>query len=193
MARPAARGCVHVSSHLPLPPGGVRKEFDEALREARLAEAARLDGIANIRDAQTLRLAALRDELRPLAAGEPRLAPFVQLSMMSEDPPRLWIDLVTSVAMEPGSRLYRLELDYPTGRVIVLETEDRDEMRRRVVQVLAHRVIERERAALGTLLSGDRSANRHSTAALILAWLAGFSLGVLALFTLGVWLAKPLI
>ena len=192
MTRPAARGA-RVTSYLPLPPAGVRKEFDDALRTARLAEAARLDAIAGIRDAQSLRLATLRDELRPLVAAEPRLVPFVQLALMTEDPPRLWIDLVTSVAMEPDTRLYRLELDYPTGRVIALETGDRDEMRRRIVAVLAHRVIERERAALGTIPVADSRRDRHSTAALILAWLAGFSLGVLALLTLGVWLSKSLI
>ena len=44
------------------------KDLDEALREARLREAAHFEAALDIRDAETLRLQVLKDELAPIVA-----------------------------------------------------------------------------------------------------------------------------
>ena len=44
--------------------------FTDALRKARLAEAARLDALQNVGDARGLRLAALRESLLPHLKGD---------------------------------------------------------------------------------------------------------------------------
>lgn len=180
-----------MSSSLPLPPSAVRTEFETALARARMAQSAQLDAIGDIRDAQSLRLTVLRDDLKPLVESEPRLSSFARLVLMTEDePPRLWIDLVTSVTMEARSRAYRIEVDYPDGRAVALESDDRGEVRRRIVELLAHRLIERERVTAARLPRGDSAKPASFNGVLLLAWLAGFTMGALALLAAGVALLK---
>ncbi len=160
-----------------------------ALRQARLAEAAHFEAVLDIRDAQTLRLQVLKDELAPDILANADAAAFVDLALVPGDPPRLWIDLITSVVMAPDPRTYRLVQDVPAGRQSLLETADRAEMIASIKQHIAHRLISRERektsaAPLKPMIAG------YSTGALILAWLSGFSIGALALFVAGILISR---
>jgi hypothetical protein len=160
-----------------------------ALRQARLAEAAHFEAVLDIRDAQTLRLQVLKDELSPVILANVEAASFVDLALVPGDPPRLWIDLITAVVMAPDPRTYRLVQDGPGGRETLLETGDRGEMVERVKQHIAHRLIALERDKIG--LAAPKSTHiGHSTAALVLAWLSGFSIGVLALFVAGILISR---
>ena len=160
-----------------------------ALRQARLAEAAHLEAVLEIRDAQTLRLQVLKDELVPVVRGDSEAASFVDLALVPGDPPRLWIDLITSIIMAPDPRTYRLLQDGQSGRRTLLETADRGEMIDRVKQHIAHRLIAREREKSAVALPQPRLAG-YSTGALILAWLSGFSIGVVALFLAGILISR---
>ncbi|MGE0007295.1 MAG: hypothetical protein AB7S92_17105 [Parvibaculaceae bacterium] len=154
-----------------------------------MAEAAHFEAVLDIRDAQTLRLQVLKDELAPLVLAHNEAASFVDLALVPGDPPRLWIDLITSIVMAPDPRTYRLVQDGQAGRLTLLETADSREMIERVKQHIAHRLIAREREKTGAGEPRPRLTG-HSTSALILAWLSGFSIGVLALFVAGVLLAR---
>src|SRR5262245_42341701 len=94
-----------------------RNELDGALRRARLAEAAHFEATLDIRDAQTLRLQVLKDELQPLVTSRPEAEAFFELALVPGDPPRLWLDFITSVVMAPDPRTYRLIEDSHAGRL----------------------------------------------------------------------------
>src|SRR5262245_4817522 len=163
--------------------------FEESLRRARLAQSAHFDALADIKDAQTLRLQALRDDLFPLVESNARLQDFVDLALIPGDPPRLWIDLVTYAVMGPEPRTYCLIQDHATGHESLFSSRDRSEMVKYIGERIANRLVERERML-------QPSNNRqlivgHSSAALLLAWLSGFSLGAFLLLILLVLLAKP--
>lgn len=162
-----------------------------ALRQARLAESAHFDAAADIRDAKSLRLNVLLDELRtPLAGLSRRSEGFIDPLVAPAEAPRLWIDMVAYVLMEPDPRTYRFQRDTAGGHEILLETRDRKEMRDRVIAYAAHRIVERERQFATDERARQPASRTYGGAALFLAWLAGFCLGALFLFALGVWLAK---
>lgn len=163
--------------------------LDGALRQARLAEAAHFEAVLDIRDAQTLRLQVLKDELAPAVLANVEAASFVDLALVPGDPPRLWIDLITSIIMAPDPRTYRLVQDGPGGRQTLLETADRVEMLDRVKQHIAHRLISREREKSGIKTQSPKVPG-YSNGALVLAWLSGFSIGALALFIVGILISR---
>lgn len=165
------------------------QDLSAALRQARLAEAAHFEAVLDIRDAQTLRLQVLKDDLKPLIAVNAEAASFVDLALIPGDPPRLWIDLITSIIMAPDPRTYRLVQDAPAGRQTLLETGDRKAMVEKVKQHVAHRMVSREREKVGIVASKPAIVG-HSTAALVFAWLSGFSIGVLTLFVAGILISR---
>ena len=170
------------------PEVGASRDLDEALRQARLKEAAHFEAALDIRDAETLRLQVLKDELAPIVASRREAEDFFDLALVPGDPPRLWLDFITSVVMAPDPRTYRLVQDSQAGRETLFETQDRGEMVGRIRQHMAHRLINRARhmarAPAGTARSG------YSAGALVLSWLSGFTLGVLALFVMGILLSR---
>jgi hypothetical protein len=103
-------------------------DLKQAMRQAHAAEAAHFEAVLAIRDAQTLRLQALKDDLLPVLAADPRARSLFDVVLMPGEPPRLWIDLVSSVAMEPNPQTYRLTQDRAGGRDLLFETADRSEM-----------------------------------------------------------------
>ncbi|MFO1090485.1 MAG: hypothetical protein U1E46_13010 [Hyphomicrobiales bacterium] len=160
---------------------GDDQDFAQALRRARLAQAAHFDALMDIRDAQTLRLKALRDDLEDVLKGRREgTNDFIDLALVPGDPPRLWIDLVTYVVMQPTPRSYRLLQDRQSGKEILFETEDRAAMLSRITEFVAHRLVDRERVLVAT--GGIKTEPGYSTAALILAWISGFAVGIVAFF-----------
>ncbi len=149
-----------------------------ALRQARLAEAAQAEAVAALRDAGSLRLQVLKDEMAGFQ--QP-----LELVVVPGETPRLWIDLITSVVMEPDPHTYRLVQD----RESVFETRDRAQMAETLKRHIAHRIIARERQVAG-LSRASLAAPGYSVAAVIFAWLSGFSLGALALLISVILLGK---
>lgn len=166
-----------------MPPGN--PDLTNLLRLARIAEAAHFDAALDIRDAKTLRLQVLKDDLAPILAANADAGRAFDLSLVPGDPPKLWIDLITAVVMEPDPRTYRLIRDTHTGRETVSETTDRAEIVEQIKVHMAHQLVARERR-LASVAPAKGGIAGHSSAALILAWLSGFSIGVLALFMIGI-------
>lgn len=151
-----------------------------AVRHARLTEAAYFDSVLTIRDAQTLRLQVLKDELLPLVASLKDQDPYIDLVVVPGDPPRLWVDPVSWVVMEPNPQTYRLVQDSQAGRQILLETPVRADMVERLKLHFAHRVVLRERQ-LNSPAGSVVSRAGYSGNALLFSWLSGFAMGALIL------------
>jgi hypothetical protein len=163
--------------------------FGDALRRARLAQAAHFDALMDIRDAQTLRLAALRDDLAQALKDRTVTQGFVDLALVPGESPRLWVDLVTYVVMEPSPRVYRVIQDRVSGKEVLFESTDRAAVAARILDLVANRLIDRERVLVAT--PGIKTQPGYSGAALALAWISGFAIGMMALF-LGFWVFTAL-
>ncbi|MCB1378937.1 MAG: hypothetical protein KDK89_11300 [Alphaproteobacteria bacterium] len=152
------------------------------LQAARQAEAAHFEALQGLRDSKSIRLQLLKDDLAPIVASSPEAADLFDLALVPGEVPKLWIDLITAVVMEPDHRTYRLIEDHQDGRDVVLESSDRAEMVARIRQLMAHRIVVRQRRAAAEV--PIPSSTGYSAGSVILAWLAGFSLGALALLAL---------
>lgn len=157
----------------------------QALRQARLAEAAHLDAILDLQSAEALRLQVLKDDIEAIVGGRPEARDIADLALVPGPPPRLWIDLVSYVLMAPDPRTYRFQQDVRTGHEILLETTNRQEMVESIIAYVAHRLVERQRYLAAPATAGGRPVPASGTGALVLAWLCGFALGVLALLIAG--------
>lgn len=159
----------------------VRQDRDglaEALREARLAEAAHFEAALDLRDSKTLRLQILKDELLPDLQGSAEAREIFDLTLLPGDPPKLWVDLTSYVVMEPDHRTYRVLQDRQDSRDILFEGIDREQAAAAVRRHMAHRMVARERLATAP---APFPGSGYSSATLILAWVSGFAFGALAL------------
>ena len=171
-----------------LPPGG---RLDAALRSARLAEAAHFEALMNIRDAATLRLQVLKDDLEPIVRARREADTFIDLALVPGSPPRLWIDMVSYVVMAPDPRTYRFCQDTTDGQKVLFETAERAETVERITAYIAHRVIDRQRHLVVPAGESWLAVRRtHGTPVLLLVWLSGFALGIVSLLLVAAWLDK---
>ena len=164
--------------------GGLRA----ALREARLSEAAHHEAVLSLRDSKSLRLQLLKDDLAPVVAATPEAAEVFDLALIAGEPPKLWIDLITYVVMEPDHRTYRIMEDRQNGREILFEGDDRAQAGEALRRHMAHRIIARQRQV--AVRTAPAMPASYSTGSVILAWLSGFSLGALALLGVAIYLEK---
>ena len=173
--------------------GDGHKQLDEAIAEARLNQHARFDAVREYLDSQTLRLEVLRLELADIVRDRREADGFIDLKLVAGDKPRLWIDMTAYVVMEPTPRHFRLVQDRRDSHAILFETDQREKMVSFVTSYIANRLVERDRALSPAIpyqqTSPQKQVERYSSAALILAWLSGFVLGVMGLFLFGIWYA----
>ena len=158
-----------------------RNALTTALKEARLAEAARFDAMVRVHDARTLRLEALRDSLLPELSGPPQLRDLFEINIQDGEMPRLWIDLISQVVMEPDPKSYRLLQAIENGRETLFETRDSEQMKRFLVRHIAHRAVAQERAMAGKSQAGSMQQRGFSLGELIYVWVTGVLFGVLGL------------
>jgi len=142
-------------------------EIGEELRRARNAEAAHFEAVAAFNDTKSLRLRALKDEFATAA---------FELALTPGETPRLWIDLVTSIVMEPDPKTYRVVQDGQN----LFETADRAEIVAWVRRFAAHRMIAQTRRSAKLRLSRVPGGG-YSLTSLLLAGASGFAIGAMAL------------
>lgn len=160
----------------------------DALRQARLAEAAHFEAALDLRDSKSIRLQLLKDELLPLVISSPTAADLFDLALIPGESPRLWIDLITFVVMEPDHRTYRLFQDRQNGREILFETASRPELVEAIKRQMAHQLVARQRQVASTPQIPAMAG--YSISALLLAWLSGFALGALILLAVAISLGR---
>ena len=160
--------------------------FDDVLKRARLAEAAHLDALEQIKDARTLRLQALRATIMPKLLGYADATTFLDLAVQPGETPRLWIDLISSVVVEPDTRNFRLQQEQDGSRVTLHEAADVDEMAGYVLRLIAHRVIAKQRATAAATRGPFLKEAGYSLGAMIYVWFTGLALGVLSLLIIAI-------
>ena len=159
----------------------------EELREARVAEAMHREALSAFHDSKSLRLSALKLEVDAAVAASPEARQNFDVALSPGDPPRLWLDSISFVEMEPDYRTYRLVQDTSGGREVVAESIDLKAMLEQVKRLLAFRVIARERQVAGNAPKSNLSGG-YSSSAVILAWLTGVALGALTLLGASIFL-----
>ncbi len=157
--------------------------LEEALQRARASQAEFLDARANVSDLRFLRLDALASGLAEITQGQEGLDVFMTLKAIPGDPPRLIVDSSSHVVMEPDPRTYMLIHDGPSERKVLCETENRREIEEKLVEYIAHRIIEHERAA-GEPAATPANVSKNNRLSHFLFWLAGAVMGALAVFGL---------
>ena len=165
-------------------------ELTKALREARLASAAKLDATLGLADARALRLDALRAELAPVIAANADARALFDLNIQSGETPKLWLDLISSVVMEPDPRTFRLLQDQDNRRDTLFETHDMAVMSNFIVKYLAHRIVAHEKLARRISPMVGQAQNSYSMVDLIYVWITGAAFGVLGLMIVAMLLGK---
>lgn len=152
-----------------------------AISRARRIEAAYFEPTRGYDDSEGLRLANLQAEMARFLAEKPGFARFSDIQLVPGEPPKLWIDLVTSVVMEPDYRTYRIQQEFGEKRSILLDTMRQDEALRFLKTYFIERRAlptggkpERARDSAG---NGGTGSSGFST--VLFAWLSGLVLGLL--------------
>ena len=156
--------------------------LEEQIRMARLAHAERLTATEHIHNASVLRLQVLKDELAPMFAQNRAACRVVDLALVPGDPPRLWIDMTSYVTMAPDPATYRLQRDTFCRHELLLESRDRSEIITSIMVHVASHLVEREKQ-LALMMTSERAqaGTGIRRSSLILAWLAGLTLGISAM------------
>jgi hypothetical protein len=162
-----------------------RDALGEALREARLAEAAQFEAALELRDSKSLRLQLLKDELHPTLKASAEARELFDLTLLPGEPPNLWVDLTCYVVMEPDHRTYRFLQDRQDRREILFESTDREQAAAAIRRHMAHRLVARERQIASS--SQVVTIAGYSSASLILSWASGFAFGALALLAAAIY------
>lgn len=165
-------------------------QLTQALKDARLTEAAQLDAVLNLRDAKALRLEVLRTTVLPTLADHPEARRLFDLNVQPGAQPRLWLDLISSVVMEPDPRTYRLVQDHDGARDTVFETSKLEQMAEFTTRYLAHRMVAHDRTATRNAGAVGGKADGYSLAALVYVWVTGCAFGVLGLLAIAISLGK---
>ena len=167
-----------------------RDYFGVALQKARVAEAAQLEAAMNIRDARTLRLESLRDAVQARLGANTHARAFFELTVQPGVKPKLWIDLISSVVMEPDPRSYRLVQDRENSIENVFETSVELEMVNFLTQYLAHRVVAHDKLLAGVSAKPVVTESGYSLFNMIYVWLTGCLFGVMTLLTIAMYMGK---
>jgi hypothetical protein len=157
--------------------------FTKALKEARLAEAVHLDATLDLHDARVLRLEVLRNTMLPQIEGHPDARLLFDLNVQSGEKPRLWLDLISTIEMEPDPKTYRLMQGKEASRECLYETRDPQQMASFALKYLAHRMIAQDKLSttLNPAVQSQKLSQRYSIWDLVYVWFTGILLGVLGL------------
>jgi hypothetical protein len=140
--------------------------LSSAIRRARLDNAERSSGIADLRGAEIARLEILREQLEPILAQLPRDCDLFDIAISPGDRPRLFIDAIGFVEMAHDRRSYRFLQDTRHGRIEICENDRAENLVEAITTYIAHRLVEREKALASDFASGAGAAQAARAAAL---------------------------
>jgi hypothetical protein len=169
-----------------------------ALRRARAENAEHSAAVAEVRSVEIARLELLGEALEPILAQVPEECDIFDVAVSPGARPRLFIDHIGFVEMEPDRRTYRFLQDTRHGRVLLKSGSDIDTLVDAITDYIAHRLIEREKALAIDYASGgaartmrvaarpaQNGAGAEGDSRLWRAYLFGVeALGALAFFSL---------
>jgi hypothetical protein len=131
-------------------PAAQARRLADVIREVKNAAADRDDVVVELREASRTRLELMAAELAPLFAQVPADIDLFDFTISSGLQPRLWIDVVSHVAMARDRRTYRFVKDTRAGRVVLAENAAIKPVADQVARYVAERMIERERLMEGS-------------------------------------------
>jgi hypothetical protein len=151
----------------------------QAVRVARIEAAERSAMVVDLRDAEAARLEIVNEAIEPVFREiPPEHADVFDRGVSGGHNPRLWIDMVTHVAMARDRRTYRLLNDTLYGRRVLAESAEVTVIADAVTQYVARRLVAREQL-LATVSERPRHPRRAAIGGFILGIL--FGAGALAL------------
>jgi hypothetical protein len=121
------------------------RSLREAIRQARLEEAERLDLSADQRDGEMARLELLAAELEDIFEELPPEDDRFSLVLVPSRPARLWIDLFTYAAVDDASGAYLFVRNSENGRRTLFSSNNVAEIADRIMRYVAHEIVRRER------------------------------------------------
>jgi hypothetical protein len=121
------------------------RSLREAIRQARVEEAGKLDRTADRRDGEIARLELLKAELEPLFADIPSGDDRFCLALVPSRPARLWIDLFTYAAIDDQSGGYLFIRNSEGGRRTLFSSPNQSDMADRIMDHMAREIVRRER------------------------------------------------
>src|ERR1700730_18195749 len=117
----------------------------QAVRVARIEAAERSAMVVDLRDAGAARLEVVNEASEPaFRDSPPEHADVFDRGVSGGQNPRLWIDMVTHVAMARDRRTYRLLNDTLYGRPVLTESAEVQVIADAVTQYVARRLVARE-------------------------------------------------
>jgi hypothetical protein len=117
-----------------------------AMRRARSESAEQNDALADLRQAEAVRLEMLEDAIRPIVDQAPDDVELFDLGVTHGDRPRLFIDMISFVDLAHDRRTFRFFQDTRHGRVLIAEGDSVDRIVAAVTNYVARRLVEREQA-----------------------------------------------
>lgn len=116
-----------------------------AIRQAKTAQADRLDSITDIRETDIARLELLLQDLQPVFDVVPATDEQWDFCLNKGMQPRLWLDASAFVMIACDRRSYRFVRDTRLGRIILADNKDIKVISEAVTRYIASRIVERER------------------------------------------------
>ena len=173
------------------------RSLRQAIRQARLEEAERLDLSADHRDGEIARLELLKAELEAVFAELPAHDDRFNLALVPSRPARLWIDLFTYAAIDDASGAYLFVRNSENGRRTLLSSTSVADIADRITRYMAEEIVRRERlegafAESGRMDSngGEPASSSAGMSVVIAAFAIGLLTGVAGLFA-AAWLSVP--
>jgi len=159
----------------------------EAIHLARIQEAEDIDHSVDRRSTEMARLEVLYAAVEHVFDDIPLADDRFALTLVPSKPARLWIDIITYIAMDNSGEIYRMIRNEGTGRIVMVETEDVGVMAGRITEYVAHEIVVRERAASGYFYDRPRGPRRRHGAKgrIVLGFIIGLLTGVAGLLALG--------
>ena len=117
-----------------------------AMRRARVESAEQGEAMADLRQAELVRLELLEEALKPVLAQVPADVELFDSGIAHGERPRLFLDMISFVDLGHDRRTYRFFQDTRHGRVLIAESEIIDKIVAAVTNYVARRLVEREQA-----------------------------------------------
>jgi hypothetical protein len=124
----------------------VPPSLQAAVRRARVESAEQSEAVADLRQAEIVRLELLAEAIRPILDQTPEGIELFDAGIVHGERPRLFIDMISFVDLGHDRRTYRFFQDTRHGRVLIAENTSVDRIVPAMINYIARRLVEREQA-----------------------------------------------
>jgi len=134
-----------------------------AIRRARVESAEQGEALADLRQAELIRLELLEEAVRPVLDQTPEGLELFDAGIAHGERPRLFLDMISFVDLGHDRRTYRFFQDTRHGRVLIAESEIIDRIVQAITNYVARRLVEREQALASDWRSSELGVDLKTT------------------------------